>query len=172
MRFQVILTFLLTTTIMLLLTAAAYAGTGGAPGGAVLDDIRGYLVTIGYGVVVGGVGWLVRRVSGWFKQKTGVDMEKRIQSVIDEGIRYAEEAARKYMKEHQKEWTSKAKNNAAYQYVSKKLKALKLPTFAEDMLKEMIESRLHELRDDLKMRSDRFKVAGSQLPLPAAQSSD
>lgn len=118
----------------------------------ILQDALTPLVTT---VVTGTLVWVGHRVASWFKHKTGIDLDKQITAVLDQGIKYAEEAARKYANLHKKAWESDAKKNAAVLFVTAKLKALHLPSFAKDLLEQMIEARLNDLREQAQRTSDR-----------------
>ncbi len=101
-------------------------------------------------LIVAGGAVVVHKVSGWFKHKTGIDIDKRVHDVVKSGLNAAKAEIKK------RGWDIKVESGAikardyAVGVIEKKLKALKLPKFARDVLEEMVEDGLERMKDEMK----------------------
>jgi len=114
---------------------------------SILNQFLEWAVPAAGAVLAATVVNVVHRAAGWFKHKTGINVDARVDGVLDDAIAYGYEAARNFRKKHQAEMENAVIHSKAVEHAIARFKALGLPKFAVDLVGQMIEGRLNELRN-------------------------
>lgn len=117
----------------------------GETGMTILDNLIPILFAVATPIIL----VLARALVRWLEKKLdydiSVDTEMKLYELIEEGIAFAEEQARKSIKE-EKKLPPGDKLRLAIEYVRARLEDMKLPDMAGDKLAKLIEAKLGQGR--------------------------
>jgi hypothetical protein len=117
----------------------------GCDSGEVWGTVMENLLPIVSAIVLPVLLILVRKFIQWLEIKLDFEIseaaELKILSLIEEGIRYAEEQAKKALKDGEK-LSAESKLGLAIEYVVERCKDLGLPELARDKLVKLIEAKI------------------------------
>lgn len=101
--------------------------------------------------------WGAFKFLKWFEKKTGMDIPDRIEQKVDRwvdaGIDYAEELARRKLKEGEAKLTMGQKKEAALSFVLDMAEQYNGPELARETLEKMLEAKLGYRRPPANARS-------------------
>ncbi len=136
-----LISFIVIAAAVLLFPRAAFAETSPA-----VVQLAEQVMQVLTPIIVLAVTYLGFKFTQWLSRKTGFDIgvkhQEMVESAVQNGMDYANEQARKYLKKHGEKMRGSEKLEHALAFANNMIEHYKLPAVAGDKLTKLLEAKL------------------------------